>query len=91
MKNQLAENLWSAKKKKTKKKKHREELGRRGQRNRQKKQQSGKKGALVKEQHNHEKEFGKKLKNVKEKDIKGRICRERSNNAMLKRTEKRKQ
>ena len=44
-----------------------------------------------KEQHNHEKELGKKLKKAKEKAIKGRICRERSNNAKLKRTEKRKQ
>ena len=32
-----------------------------------------------------------KNKKAKEKAIKGRICRERSNNAMLKRTEKRKQ
>ena len=41
---------------------------------------------------NHEKELGiyKHLK-AKVKAIKGRICRERSNNAMLKRTEKRKQ
>ena len=37
-----------------------------------------------------EKELGKHLK-AKVKAIKGRICRERSNNAMLKRTEKRKQ
>ena len=43
--------------------------------------------ALEKE-HNHEKELGKKLKKAKEKAIKGRICRERSNNAMLKREEK---
>ena len=41
---------------------------------------------------NHEKELGKKKKKkAREKAIKGRICRERSNNAMLKRTEKRKQ
>ena len=70
---------------------HQEELGRRGQRNSQKKQQSGEKGALEKEHHNHEKELGKKFKKAKEKAIKGRICREGSNNAMLKRTEKRKQ
>ena len=31
------------------------------------------------------------LKKAKEKAIKGRICRKGSNNAMLKRTEKRKQ
>ena len=37
---------------------------------------------------NHEKELGKKAKHAKEKNIKGRICRERSNNAMLKREEK---
>ena len=41
---------------------------------------------------NHEKELGKKLfKKAKVKAINGRICRERSNNAKLKRTEKRKQ
>ena len=39
---------------------HQEELGRRGQRNRQKKQQSGKKGALEKEYHNHEKKLQRK-------------------------------
>ena len=39
---------------------------------------------------NHEKELGKHLK-AKVKAIKRRICRERSNNAMLKRTEKTKQ
>ena len=67
-------------------------MGRRGQKNSQKKQQSGEKGALEKEHHNHEKSIWQKNKNkVKEKAIKGRICRERSNNAMLKRTEKRKQ
>jgi len=65
------------------KNKHQEELGRKGQRNSQKKQQSGEKGAP-------EKELGKHLK-AKVKAIKGRICSERSNNAMLKRTEKRKQ
>ena len=70
---------------------HHEELGRRGQRNGQKKRHSGEKGALEKEHHNHEKELGKKVKKSKEKAIKGRICRERSNNATLKRTEKRKQ
>ena len=37
------------------------------------------------------KNLAKKFKKSKEKAIKGRICRERSNNAMLKRTEKRKQ
>ena len=63
---------------------HQEELGRKGQRNSQKKQHSGEKGAP-------EKELGKHLKD-KVKAIKGRICREKkSNNAMLKRTEKRKQ
>ena len=35
--------------------------------------------------------LAKKIFIAKEKAIKGRICRERSNNAMLKRTEKRKQ
>ena len=71
---------------------HQKELGRKGQRNSQKKQHSGEKGAPEKEQHNHEKELGKKKKKkAKEKAIKGRICRERSNNAKLKRTEKRKQ
>ena len=69
---------------------HQEELGRKGQRNSQEKQHSGEKGAHEKEQHNHEKELGKKKK-AKEKAIKGRICRERCNIAMLKRTEKRKQ
>ena len=66
---------------------HQEDLGRRGQRNSQRKQHSEEKGALEKEQHNHEKELGKKEKEKKkanEKAIKGRICRERSNNAMLK-------
>ena len=71
---------------------HQEELGRRGQRNGQKKQQSGKKGAIEKEQHNHEKELGIfYFFKAKEKAIKVQICRERSNNAMLKRTQKRKQ
>ena len=70
---------------------HQEELGRKGQRNSQKKQHSGEKGALEKEQHNHEKELGEQKLKAKEKAIKGRICRERSNNAMLKRTEKKKQ
>ena len=70
---------------------HKEELGRKGQ----KKQQFREKGALEKEQHNHEKELGKNKKKsqrkAKEKPQKGRICRDRSNNAMLKRTQKRKQ
>ena len=71
---------------------HQEELGRRGQRNSQKKQQSGEKGALEKEHRDHEKELGKKKKKkTREKAINGRISRERSNNAMLKRTEKKKQ
>ena len=68
---------------KNKQTKKQEELGRKGQRNSQKKQHSGEKGAP-------EKELGKHLK-AKVKAIKGRICREKSNNAMLKRTEKRKQ
>ena len=70
---------------------HQEELGRRGQRNSKKKRHSREKVALEKEQQNHEKELGKKKKKDKDKAIKGRICRERNNNAMLKRTEKRKQ
>ena len=70
---------------------HQEELGRRGQRNSKKKRDSREKVALEKEQQNHEKELGKKKKKDKDKAIKGRICRERNNNAMLKRTEKRKQ
>ena len=37
------------------------------------------------------KKLGKKNKKAKEKAIKGRICTEISNNAMLKRTEKKKQ
>ena len=47
---------------------HQEELGRRGQRNSQKKQLSGKKGALEKEHHNHEKKLQRKP------PIKGRTC-----------------
>ena len=71
---------------------HQEGLGRRGPRNSQKKQQSGEKGALEKEHRDHEKELGIYLFfKHREKAIKGRICRERSNNAMLKRAEKRKQ
>ena len=66
---------------------HQEELGRRGQRNCQRKQHQGEKGALEKEHRDHEKELGKKKKKPREKAINGRISRERSNNAMLKRTE----
>ena len=42
-------------------------MGRRGQRNSQEKQHSGEKDALEKEQHNHEKELGKKVKKPKKK------------------------
>ena len=73
-----------------KQKQKEEELGRRGQSNSQEKQHLGEKGATEKE-HNHEKELGKISEKAKEKAIEGRIYRERSNNAMLKRTEKRKQ
>ena len=67
---------------------HQEELGSRGQRNSQKKQHSGEKAHSKK---NHEKELSLKKKiKAQEKATKGRIWRERSNNAMLKRTEKRK-
>ena len=46
---------------------HQEELGRKGQRNSRVKQHSGGKGAPEKEQHNHEKEPGKKIKRPKKK------------------------
>ena len=46
---------------------------------------------MLLKKNNCEKELGKKKKKAKQKAIQGRICRERGNNAMLKRTQKRKQ
>ena len=63
MKNQSEEigALWSAKKPPPRR------TGQKRPRNSQEKQHSGEKGALEKEQHNHEKEFGKTIKKPKKK------------------------